>query len=217
VTPLPGTDRLQPWGSLGSWDLLSVLEERPDYIVPGQGPRAEPPSMAEIVELWSDGLDRTPQAAEHLPRLTELFAQYELITVPAIAEGTTPSDEEHFLLLRRLDLGAQPALSARMDRGELVVNVRHSSHQQLVDLLVELVDQDGASWSLRPTGEAAPGTSVRARSSILLFPTGARSIELLRTALPADVHVRSVRAVLLNPGTEGTDAPVCPEVTLTPR
>ena len=64
VTPLPGTQRVQPWVSLGSWDLVAVLEQLPHYVVPTLGRRAPPPGMDELAQMWADLLlDGAPSPA----------------------------------------------------------------------------------------------------------------------------------------------------------
>ena len=65
---------------------------------------------------------------------------------------------------------------------------------------------------MRPSGELGSATLLRARSTILLHPTGASSIELMRTKLPASA--RRLRAVLLNPGALDDADPVCQPVEL---
>jgi hypothetical protein len=214
VTPLPDTHRLQPWGSLGSWDLVAVLEQLPHYVIPTLGRRTSPPTMDQLAQLWSKGLDREAPAPERLERLRELLEGYELITVPAEGGDDGRPEGEDFLLLRRRDLEAMPQLSLRAEEDELVAEVSHRSHQQLVDLLVEVVGSDGERWRLGPTGSPGQREDLRARRAILLFPTGERSIELLRVALPQGLEVERVRAVLLNPGATDDAAPVSAETSL---
>jgi hypothetical protein len=215
VTPMPGNGRVQPWGSLGSWDLLAVLELRADYIVPTLGRRTSPPGRDELVELWSRGLDRDRSTPGRQQRLRELLDEYELITVPAGGRGDPGRGAEDFHLLRRRDLRAMPELRLRAEGGQLVAEVGHASHQQLVDLLVEVAGPDGERWRIGPRGDPGQRADQRARRAILLFPTGERRVELLRTALPQGLEVERVRAVLLNPGAADDDDPVCAEATLT--
>jgi hypothetical protein len=67
---------------------------------------------------------------------------------------------------------------------------------------VTLHDELGRRWHLRPNG-ALVAAPVHARTSILVYNTGSRSVELVRGALPAEVEgsrVVAIEAVLHNPG-----------------
>jgi len=207
-----------PWGALGPWDVLSAIEQRPDYIVPTFARLPDPPTPVQVAQEWSLGLDLAPSSAERRARLLKGLGEYELITVPAVAvDGLRPPPGDWFHLMRRRALMYMPELSARMVDGELVVSVRHTAHQQLVDLLVQIEDDRGAVWALDPAGELARRPDIRARRALLLFPTGTRAIELGRFDLPDAQRMRAVRATLCNPGATDEDDPVCPVVTLALR
>jgi hypothetical protein len=199
----------QPWGALARRDLVAALEREPDYIVPTLSGGPPAPTAASLAEAWSALLDQGPDDAERRARVLALLSGYELITVPA-AGG--PGDS--YRLMRSKALGLSPTLSVELEQGELRVEVRHTAHEQLVDLLVELEDESGARWRMRPSGELAQSADVRARRAILLFPTGERAIELLRCELPDAPRIVRARALLLNPGSSGADDPVCPAVAL---
>jgi hypothetical protein len=209
VTPPSSDMRARPWGDLSRSDLVAALEQRPDYILPTLARGVEGTTLESLAEQWSDELDQEPRDPTRRARVRELLTGYELITVPS-AKG--PGDS--YCLMRSKALGLSPVLSIGFADGALSVEVRHAAHEQLVDLLIELEDERGGRWSMRPSGELAEGADVRARRAILLFPTGERAIELVRARLPQVPQAVRARALLLNPGSGGADAPVCPEVAL---
>jgi hypothetical protein len=86
------------------------------------------------------------------------------------------------------------------------VQVQHRAHEQLVDLRVQVVDSERHVWSLKPDGTLSRDSGVLARRSILLFQTGARSIELVRFALPSQPRFVELRACLRNPNSSGESA-----------
>ena len=73
---------------------------------------------------------------------------------------------------------------------------------------------NGLGGKVEPTGGFVAKPDLLARSSILLFPTGTRKIELVRGQLPGDVEGVEMRAVLRNPGAVGEYlfSPACEEV-----
>jgi hypothetical protein len=141
---------------------------------------------------------------ERAQELGAALRDYELLTVPVDRQHTRAGvlPRNRFFLLRRADLGLAPVLHVGLAGHRLRVDVEHSSHEQIVDLRVQIVARDGELWSLRPTGEAAPDPTLISRSSILLFPTGMRRIELLNVSLPSELDPTEIRAVLLNPGAQ---------------
>jgi hypothetical protein len=209
ATPEAPGRRTRAWGDFGRSDLVAALEQEPDYIVPTLARTPSAPSLEALADEWSAELDLEPNDPARGARALELLAGYEIITVPS-ASG--PSDS--YCLMRNRRLGLSPTLAIDLADGELAVEVRHAAHEQLVDLLVEIEDERGQLWTMRPSGELSDSADVRARRAILLFPTGERAIELLRTPLPVGPRAVRVRASLLNPGSSSSAAPVCPEVAL---
>ena len=83
------------------------------------------------------------------------------------------------------------------------VSVRSPSHEQIVDLQVLLIGSDGRSTAVPPTGSPGERATGMMRTSILLFPTGDRTIELAAGELPPDLDVSELQAVLRNPLARG--------------
>jgi len=206
---VPGRDAPASWTRRERADVVAVLAREPgfDYLVPLLEPEASAPTIEEIAARWRAELDRAPAGqapAEREARIAAALADYELIAVPIYGfnRGPVPPKGQSFYLLRHRRLAQRPELGLELDEHGYRVLVRHKSHQQLVDLSVTLHDELGRRWHLRPNG-ALVAAPVHARTSILVYNTGSRSVELVRGALPAEVEgsrVVAIEAVLHNPG-----------------
>ena len=207
ATPPPGHEGPQAWVGNPRVDVVRLLEAGPEYVVPTLGFESQAPSINEIAEMWSLGLDIQPGVLARGLAIREQLERYELITVPSETAGPrlTARVPSRFYLLRRkgAELDLSPALKVTVQEREFRVEVHHSSHEQLVDLRVQVQDRAGRLWTMRPTGTFTTDAEVVARSSILLFPTGTRSIELVRGQVPERLDGVLVRAVLRNPGARG--------------
>ena len=140
---------------------------------------------------------------ERLPELLEVLEDYELVTIPVEdrAGSSTFDENAAFILLRRRGLGLDTELTLEVtDEREFRVLVDHGGYEQLANLEVRAVDREGTEWSMRPTGEFVQSTSVSARSMLLLFENGARSVELVRGRLPDAIDASELVVRLRNPG-----------------
>jgi hypothetical protein len=201
TTPPPGSDRVRPWTGSQRADVVSLLAQKPDYIVPAMmGDLA--PKVQRIATIWTRYIDLHPEDVARSKRIGELLQDYEQITVPIPVGNSENPDAPRrpCYLMRRKDLGLAPRLSVSLEGRSFRVEVSHHSHEQLVDLRVEAVDAEGRSWYLRPNGEWVSGSKVLARCSIVLFETQPRRIELVRGELPEGIGATQLRAVLRNPG-----------------
>ncbi len=204
VTPMPGMLRARGWNALERCDIVAALSQRADYIVPTLGSGTHAPSTEEIVLAWIEQLDHDPESPERRARIVKQMSEYELITVPGASADSRPlRTGDRYYLLRHRDLQLSPQLSVVHEGRSFVISVQHRSHQQLVDLCVQLEDEAGELWSLRPSGEFERRPNLTARRGLLLYPTGSRSIELVRGELPADVRAVRLLASLRNPGARG--------------
>ena len=91
-----------------------------------------------------------------------------------------------------------------------------TTNEQLADLRVQLRDREGILWSLRPTGVFDGNSNLLARSSLLIHPTGQRSIRLLSSAIPEELRGGELHVILRNPGAAGRSlfANACEEVNV---
>jgi len=124
------------------------------------------------------------------------------VQVQSYVRGPIQPRKEPFFLLSHKRLHNRPALELEVRGGELVLHVRGTTHEQLVDLALRTWSASGTPGWVRPTGEPCDH-AVAARSGLLLGDTGERHVELLRWKVPADVA--RVEARLLNPGSKGED------------
>ena len=197
----PGKVHPRPWSGEQRADLLAVLALSPEYIVPAINWHEVPPTLKEIGLTWSRALDIAPSDEARLQALGEQLRAYELITVPVpLTNSTQPrTPTRPFHLLRRRDMNLAPHLAIELEGRRFKVTVRHNAPQQEVDLRVLLRDSAGRQWSVEPTGRLREGMTAMMRTSILLFPTGDRSIELAAVSWPEGLDIVELRAVLRNP------------------
>jgi hypothetical protein len=201
TTCLPGETVPRPWSGLQRADVLRLFGLGADYIVPAISWSEKPPSPIELVDDWIVLVDDGPRDPARSAAAREILRAYELITlpVPIAPSATSRWPTRPFHLLRRRALDRAPKLEVALEDGRFRVSVRHGSHKQLVDLCVLLVDARGERWSMLPTGVVRPGATGMMRTSILVFGTGDRAIELATGAIPDDDAFVELRAVLRNP------------------
>ena len=114
-------------------------------------------------------------------------------------------------MLRRRELELAPTLSLTVEQGRYVVEARHTSYDQLGELRLVLVDDQGKQWPVTPSGTVEPRIPVVARAE-LQFYAADRPFRLMEgnvPALPAEAEgsrAVELRAVLVNPGTTGDHA-----------
>ncbi len=199
--PLPGMDRPHSWRGIQRVDPIQALSWSADYIVPAVGTLPESSEPRDFLNSW---LEQFSASEDQARDLIVALRGYELVCVPVPAKSSDPSEpsEHPFPLLRRKDLDLAPSLTIELEEGSFLVLVQHEGHQQVVDLFVQLIDTSDNRWSLRPTGEWVSDLEVDARTSILIYPTGPRSIRMLQAALPEGVVGTRLSAWLHNPGME---------------
>jgi len=201
----PNAVQPRPWSGEQRADLLAVLARSPEYIVPAINWEPVPPTLKDVALSWSQTLDIAPSDERRLQALGEQLLAFELITVPVpLGNSTNPrAATQPFHLLRRRDLDLAPRLTVEVEGRAFKIKVQHRAHQQQVDLRVVLRDSSGRQWSLEPTGRVHEDATAMMRTSILLFPTGDRAIELAAGSWPADLDIVELRAVLRNPLARG--------------
>lgn len=216
TSPTPGAKGNRAWNGMPRADVVAALSQQPDYIVPQIRFDQQAPTIQYIAEQWAKNLDHLPDKRRRSMGIWHQLRTYELITVPIERQFSRPGTfpRNRFYLMRRKNLDLAPKLKLEVEGDEFVVTVEHRSHMQLADLRIQLLDEAGALWSLKPTGGFTRSPGLLARSSILLFPTGSRHIELVRGELPDGVDAKELRAVLRNPGAVGEllFSPACDEV-----
>ena len=206
ATLLPGESVPRPWSGVQRADVLALFLRAPDYIVPSitwqdWHDLQIPPTLHEIADAWIESIDSEPRSDARTAAVREALRAFELITVPVPLRNATQvrSPTRPFLLLRRRTLDKTPKLSIDIDGTHFRINVRHRSHEQIVDLRVMLLDSGGRLWSVLPTGSVKEGATGMMRTSVLLFHTGDRTMELASGELPSGLDVVELRAVLRNP------------------
>lgn len=205
TSPTPGETRTRAWEGLARADLVKALEAAPAYVVPSLlfGPAC--PTVQDVAQEWVQSLDLLREKQQRAMHLRSLMSDYELITVPVVGPQSRPGvfPRNHFRLMRRVDLALTPRLSITLEGRRFRVEAEHRAYPQLADLRVQARDPHGALWSLRPNGSWEPRSSLLARTSVLLFHTGERSIRLLDAEAPDFEGPIEIRAVLRNPGAAG--------------
>ncbi len=218
ATPAPERPRARTWSGAPRADVAQALARRPEYIIPSIAFGNIAPTAQEIAAAWVQELDRFPDDPKRsLAIREELLSTYEMLAVPISVQGLSRSQARRtFFLMRRRDLGLAPRLSVELEEGVFHVDVQHDSHEQLADLRVQLRDREGILWSLRPTGVFDGNSNLLARSSLLIHPTGQRSIRLLSSAIPEELRGGELRVILRNPGAAGRSlfANACEEVNV---
>lgn len=205
TTPAAGTARTRSWTGRPRVDVVAALQARPDYVLPVIRVGPTVPSRDAIAQAWTNEIDTRPDDPDRRGLVAAELEPYELIVIPTNGEGSRWNIflRNRFYLLRRRALDLRPLLHVTVEGRSYRVEVEHRSHDQLVDLSLRVVDSSGHSLAVAPSGALEPAHGQVARSSILLFPTGTRRVELIRGELPEDVEARELRAVLRNPHARG--------------
>ncbi len=232
ATLAPGREALLPWAGPHRVDAVRALDQGADYVIFTTTPLVRTPTEEDIARDWLRSLDSEAFSPGRLQEIAAALGQYELVGVPLGERRRRPDQHRGTALffLRRRALGRAPALAVGISGGQLRVEVQHPGHQQLADLTVEAFDEIGQRWNLSPAGTWTADQGVHARMSLLLAPTGSRSMLLVEGTLPTEwppgtdggdsaaghppegkPAIRLVRAHLTNPGARGTHrfADVC--------
>jgi len=204
TNPMEGTYGRGAWTRRERGDVLAALGQQRDYVVPRITGSGTPPSRAKLAAEWAAELDSHVGEDGRVAAIEGLLENYDLVTVQvqSYVRGPIQPRKEPFFLLSHKRLHNRPALELEVRGGELVLHVRGTTHEQLVDLALRTWSASGTPGWVRPTGEPCDH-AVAARSGLLLGDTGERHVELLRWKVPADVA--RVEARLLNPGSKGED------------
>lgn len=196
----------QPWTGRARTDVVKVLSRGTEYVVALAGRRPGPPTMDELVTLWLTRFDVHGDTPARRAELVAALEPYELLAVstPTNEANLSLPSETPSWLLRRKALGLTPALTLTGEDRALVVRASHAGHHQIVELEVE-AELDGERHYLDPTGRFVADGRARARTELLLFPTGERRIKLIEFELPKRLAGAAVRARLLNPFSDPND------------
>lgn len=205
TAPSPGEARTRPWEGLSRADVLKALAARPDYILPSLRFGDISPAAQEVAQEWVQSLDLLREKQQRAMHLRSYMSDYELITVPVVGAGSRPGvfPRNYFRLMRRVDLKLSPSVSMQVEGRRIALDVAHRSYPQLVEVRVRAVNAAGQTWNLRPNGEWDRAANVLARSQVMLFHTGERSIRLLDAEVPQALGAVDVSAELRNPGAAG--------------
>lgn len=210
--PPPGEVRPHSWRGAGRVDVVASLASDIDYVVPVIGTLDLSDAPGDFLIAWLERYDIIGPTEKRLRELRKaLSSGFMLVSVPVPAESTVPSkpSERPFLLLQRKNIEMIPALSLEVADGLVRVHARHEGHLQVVDLCVRATTSDGRELYLSPPGTWTPSGPLDARTSLLIFPTGTRSIELVEARVPAELRGARVSAWLHNPGMH-PDGPLSP-------
>ena len=210
--PLAGGTRTFSWRGVTHVDVIASLRhDKIDYIVPLVGSLSETDAPADFLRSWLARYDIVGPTEERVRELVKALTGFMLVSVPVPAESQEPSEfsARPFPLLQRKELELTPNLTLEHEGGKLRVLARHEGHQQVADLCVRATLLDGRELYLRPTGGWTGPEQADARTSLLVFPTGQRSILLLEARLTAELAGAKLTAWLHNPGMR-PDAPLSP-------
>ncbi len=187
AVPLVPTDRPRSWDRAERADMVATVLAGFDYIVPEIDLVDGQLSAQHLADQWRLHLDSRSEQPERTAELAAAFEQYELITVRCGVPDRSLvwSDLETMHLLRKRALGKRPQLLATLDGQRLVVGVRHNAETQLTDMHFELRSAAGVRASVRPTGELDNSAQAHARTRLLLYGSGQRTVELWNGSLPA--------------------------------
>jgi len=210
--PLAGGARPFSWRGVTHVDVIASLRhDKIDYIVPLVGSLSETDAPADFLRNWLARYDVVGPTEERVRELVKALGGFMLVSVPVPTESQDPGEfsARPFPLLQRKELELIPSLTLLQQGEELRVLARHEGHQQVADLCVRATLEDGRELYLRPTGGWTGDGTADARTSLLVFPTGQRSILLLEARLPAELAGAKLTAWLHNPGMR-PDAPLSP-------
>jgi hypothetical protein len=205
TTPAGGAARTRSWNGRPRVDIVETLRAAPDYILPVIRVGTAVPSREAVAQAGARELDLWPDDPARQDLVAAELEPYEMIVVPVQGPGIRPGafTENRFFLLRRKALGLAPQVFVVVEGDSYRIEVEHRSHAQLVDLRLSALDAEGRTFAITPSGELVADASYIARSAILLLPTGARRIELMRGTLPPGAELRALAAQLSNPESPG--------------
>lgn len=210
ATPLVADGTPRPWTGPLRTDLLEALECDPDYIVPTDLFAERTPAVEEWLEQWLQRFDVVGATDERRSALRERLGAYELIAVPVPLDSKR-LNQRHDLpvyLLRHLRSGAKTQLSMKVaDDDSFVVECTHAGHEQVVDVDVVLIEEDGTRWHMLPTGGFARQQPHSARTNLLLRQSGGGRIRLVSGRLPESGQFRRIEAALRNPYWRNSERP----------
>lgn len=200
--PSPGRTRPNSWRGFSRVDLIGSLTGKVDYIVPMAWMLGESAGTDDFLAAWLERFDTVGATRQRKHELIEALESFVLISVPVPADSRTPLEpaETPFPLLQRKNLEKIPALAVEITDGRLRATVHHEGNQQVVDLCVRVRMADGEELYLNPTGVWKSGKPVDARTSLLVFQTGSRSIQFVEARLPDGSGGGKLTAWLHNPG-----------------
>ncbi len=210
--PPPGEVRPHSWRGAARVDVVASLGSDIQYVVPVIGTLDLGNAPGDFLIAWLERYDTIGHTEKRLRELRKvLMSGFMLVSVPVPAESRAPSatSERPFLLLQRKDLEMIPVLSLEVGNDLVRVLARHEGHHQVVDLCVRATTSDGQELYLSPPGVWTPSTPLDARTSLLIFPTGTRAIQLLEARVPAELRGAKLSAWLHNPGMR-PDGPLSP-------
>ena len=203
VWPLPGHDRPLSWRGAPRVDVVASLSSEVDYIVPVIGTVNLKDAPVDFMVDWLERYDTIGHTERRFRELQKaLSTRFMLVAVPVPAESSAPNEpsERPFLLLQRKELEMIPVLALEVEDRAVRVLARHEGHQQVVDLCVRATRSDGEELYLSPPGAWLRSPPLDARTSLLIIPTGTRSIELIEARVPEELSGAKVTAWLHNPG-----------------
>jgi len=203
VWPLPGHDRPLSWRGAPRVDVVASLASEVDYIVPVIGTVNLKDAPVDFMVDWLERYDTIGHTERRFRELQKaLSTRFMLVAVPVPAESSAPNQpsERPFLLLQRKELEMIPVLALEVEDRAVRVLARHEGHQQVVDLCVRATRSDGEELYLSPPGAWLRSPPLDARTSLLIIPTGTRSIELIEARVPEELSGAKVTAWLHNPG-----------------
>jgi len=209
--PLKGQERPVSWRGVTRVDVVGELASPVDYIVPLIGSLSEEEAPTDFLLDWLERYDTIGPDEKRLREVLKALTEFMLISVPVPARSRDPREpsEHPFPLLRRKELDMIPSLALEVGDGRLRVLARHEGHQQVVDLCVRATTLAGVDWYLTPTGSWRQTAPIDARTSLIVFPTALRSIQLIEAEVPEDLQGARLSAWLHNPGMR-PDAPLSP-------
>lgn len=203
VWPAPGETRPQSWRGTPRVDVVAALNQGVDYIVPQFGPLDEAATADAFWKNWLVRYDVVGPTSERERDVLRALEGFTLVSVPVPAKSRGPLEpsEYPFPLLQRKEQEAEliPELELALEPGVLRVLARHEGPQLVVDLCVRATGP-GLDVFLAPTGQWLTSVERDARTSLLLFQTGSRAVQLIEAHLPPELDGARITAWLHNPG-----------------
>jgi hypothetical protein len=211
VWPVHGETRPRSWRGVARIDLVAALTGDVDYVVPLIGTLGRDEEPTDFLREWLTRYDAVGPTEERLHAMLAALDGFVLVSVPvpATSRGLLEPSATPFPLLQRKELEHIPSLSLQVEDGALRVLARHEGSDQVVDLHVRATGPDGDEHYLSPTGSWAATAPVDARTSLLLVPTGMRTVQLIEARVPPELRGARITAWLHNPGMR-PDAPLAP-------